>query len=134
MILVLLLPAQLNVCSTKEHVPEIERSIRTVKERNRGNLHDLPFTIYPKILIVELILRCVSWLNAFPSENGISKELSPREIITASEPISKLNVKLNLALIAKYINTTTEQMMITPEALMPLRLAQQEIGREHTTF
>ena len=45
-------------------------------------MHDLPFKIYPKILTKELILHCVSWLNAFPSENGISKDLSPREIIT----------------------------------------------------
>jgi hypothetical protein len=77
-----LLPVQLNVCCANEHVPEIERSIQTVKERIRVCLHDLPFSTYPKVLTKEVILNSNSWLNAFPSENGISKDVSPREIIT----------------------------------------------------
>jgi hypothetical protein len=89
-----LLPIQLNVCSTKEHVPEIERSIRTVKERVRGSIHDLPFEVCPKLLIKELILNSMSWLNAFPSENGVSKVLSPREIITGKQTNFKTDCRV----------------------------------------
>ena len=33
----------LNICATNEHVPEIERHIRTVKERVRSIVSTLPF-------------------------------------------------------------------------------------------
>ena len=37
----------LNICAANEHVPEIERYIRTVKERVRGIATTLPFERYP---------------------------------------------------------------------------------------
>lgn len=38
-----LLPVRLNLASAGEHVPEVERSIRTLKERTRAAIHGLPF-------------------------------------------------------------------------------------------
>ena len=37
-------PARLHICSKGEHVPIIERSIRTVKERARAVIQGLPYT------------------------------------------------------------------------------------------
>ena len=45
-----LLPCTLNVAAPGEHVPEIERSIRTVKESTRTLQYDLPFKQQPKMM------------------------------------------------------------------------------------
>jgi len=41
-----------NLASANEHVPEIERRIRVVKERTRGSRHSLPFQRIPKLLTI----------------------------------------------------------------------------------
>ena len=43
------LPSVLHICSTDEHVPKIERSIRTIKERCRSFCCSLPFRVMPKL-------------------------------------------------------------------------------------
>ncbi len=35
----------------------------------------------PQLILIELIYHVVLWLNAFPSKSGISKTLSPPEIV-----------------------------------------------------
>ena len=72
----------INTTAAKEHVPEIERRIRLIKERGRGILNTLPFKKLPRIILIELIYHAVMWLNSFPSKSGISQILSPREIVT----------------------------------------------------
>ncbi len=71
----------INTTAAKEHVPEIERRIRLIKERGRGILNTLPFKKMPQIILMELVYHVVLWLNAFPSRSGISEILSPREIL-----------------------------------------------------
>jgi hypothetical protein len=71
----------LNTVSAEEHVPEIERQIRTIKERARSVITMLPFERYPARMIIELVYYCVFWLNSFPAVGGISDVLSPRTII-----------------------------------------------------
>jgi hypothetical protein len=73
---------QLNVTSNDEHVGDIERYIRTVKERARVTFHTTPFKKMPPIMIQNLIGGCVFWLNAFPQAQGISDTMSPRTIVT----------------------------------------------------
>jgi len=75
----------LNVTSADEHVPEIERWIRTCKERCRAVICMLPFKKLPRRLIVELIYAATFWLNSFPKKHGISATISPRTIITGLE-------------------------------------------------
>jgi hypothetical protein len=72
----------LNIAATNEHVPEIERTIRTIKERNRANIDGLPFKHYPKLLKIEMVKNAVIWLNMFPHPDGVSDTLSPRTIMT----------------------------------------------------
>jgi Reverse transcriptase (RNA-dependent DNA polymerase) len=76
----------LNIAATNEHVPEIERAIRTIKERNRCMTSSLPDKKYPKLLKIELVKNAVTWLNMFPHPDGISDTLSPRAIMTGLHP------------------------------------------------
>lgn len=70
-----------NTTVAKENVPEIERRIRLIKERGRGILNTLPYKKMPQLMLIELIYHVVLWLNAFPMKSGVSKTLSPREIV-----------------------------------------------------
>ncbi len=71
----------INTTAAKEHVPEIQRRIRVIKERVRALLNTLPFTRMPQLILIELIYHAVLWINAFPSKSSISETLSPREIL-----------------------------------------------------
>ena len=62
----------LNVCSNGEHVPKVEQYIRTVKEHVRCLYNSVPFQHFPALLIRELVMACVFWLNMFPPTNDIS--------------------------------------------------------------
>jgi hypothetical protein len=70
-----------NTTAAKEHVPEVERRIRLIKERGRGIFNTLPFKKMPQIMLIELTYHVVLWLNAFPTKLGVSEMLSPHEII-----------------------------------------------------
>ena len=72
----------LNTASNDEHVPEIERQIRTVKERTRAIYCTLPFNKMPRCLIIEMVYAANYWLNMFPRKGGVSKTLSPRTLLT----------------------------------------------------
>jgi hypothetical protein len=71
----------LNVVSNSEHVPEIERHIRTVKERTRCMYNTVPFKKMPSRMIVEIVLSATFWLNMFPHNDRISDMISPRIIV-----------------------------------------------------
>jgi hypothetical protein len=71
-----------NETGVDEHVPQVERYIRTVKERARAAYNMLPFQQVPPIMVIEMIKASVFWLNSFPYANGISDNMSPRTIVT----------------------------------------------------
>ena len=75
---------QLNMVTNQEHVPEVERYIRTLKERVRCIYNTLPFEHMAPRLLIEMVKASNFWLNAFPHRNGISDVLSPRQIVTGS--------------------------------------------------
>eukprot|EP00957_Ditylum_brightwellii_P103916 7917586-Ditylum_brightwellii.AAC.1 len=56
-----------------------------VKERTRAGYSLLPFKYVPRLILVHLVKDSVLWLNAFPVDDGISQEHSPRYIITGRE-------------------------------------------------
>ncbi len=74
-------PVELNTSSNAEHVPEIERYIRTVKEQARCVWNTMPFKKIPTRMVVELVHLSVFWLNTFPATDGILAAMSPRAII-----------------------------------------------------
>jgi hypothetical protein len=73
---------QFNFCAQNEHVPEIERFIRTVKDRARSGYNNLPFSRIPRLIIIRLVSNAVFWLNAFPHKDGASSTLSPWHLLT----------------------------------------------------
>ena len=76
---------RLNETSRDEHIGDIERYIRTVKERMRATYNTLLFQKIPARLVVEMAKTAVFWLNAFPAAGGASRELSPRIIVTGQQ-------------------------------------------------
>ncbi|KAI2490729.1 Reverse transcriptase (RNA-dependent DNA polymerase) [Fragilaria crotonensis] len=79
-------PIHLDVVAPDSHVGEIERSVRTVKERLRSTVHGLPFKRLPKLMVVHMVADAVRCLNMFPADNGVSPFLSPLSIVTGVPP------------------------------------------------
>ncbi len=71
----------LNTPAANEHVGDIERRIRVIKERPRGIVCTLPYAKIPQIALIHLMHFVVMWLNNFPTRDGISMDYSPRELI-----------------------------------------------------
>jgi hypothetical protein len=71
----------INTTATKEHVPEVERKIRLIKERGRGIQNTLPFKKMPRLMLIELVYHMVLCLNSFPSNSAVYETLSPRAIV-----------------------------------------------------
>ena len=73
----------LALAAPEEHVREVERNIRVIKERIRSVLADMPYDKLPGNFKKELILICVVPLNLVPRKAGLSKILSPWTILTS---------------------------------------------------
>ena len=73
---------KVNLASANEHVPEIERRIRVVKERCRAIRHSLPYNRIPRLLTIWIVFNSVRLLNYFPTKGGVSDQLSPKTIMT----------------------------------------------------
>ena len=71
-----------NFTAANEHVPEIERRIRMIKERVRAVRSSLPFKRIPRRLAINMVLYVVKQLTFFPTKGGVSETLSPRMIMT----------------------------------------------------
>ena len=72
---------QVNITSADEHVPDIERRIRVVKERTRAVRHSLPYQRIPVLLMIHMVLNCVKLLNYFPPKGGVSAIIRPKTIM-----------------------------------------------------
>ena len=75
-------PVIANIVAADDHVGQVERSIRTIKERVRATVHGLPFRRYPVLMVRELVTLSVRTLNQLPNRKGILPTMSPRKIIT----------------------------------------------------
>jgi hypothetical protein len=73
---------RVNLTSASEHIPEIERRIRVVKERSRSLRHSLPFNRIPKLMTIHMVFIAVKLLNHFPPKGGILDTVSPKTIMT----------------------------------------------------
>ena len=61
-----ILPVAMNIVPADCHVGEVERSIRTMKERLRACAHGLPFKRLPKLLVTQMMRHVTRSLNEFP--------------------------------------------------------------------
>ena len=74
-------PTHLDIVACGEHIPRIERAIRTLKERVRCFCHSTPFEYLPLTMLFAVVEQANNWLNQFPELDGISSELSPTAIV-----------------------------------------------------
>jgi hypothetical protein len=99
----------LNTTAVREHVGEIERKIRVLKERGRGTIKTLPYETMPKQMIIELMHFCVMWMHSFPVKSVVSEKWSPRELVSMHKLDAKLHCK---ALFGSYCKVHVD-MIIT---------------------
>ena len=93
---------QLNCCAADEHVPDIERYIRTVKDPVRSTYRMLPFKRVPRLVLIHLVKNTIFWLNALPASDGVSSVHSPRYLLTGRELEYPLHVRLEFG---EYVQT-----------------------------
>ena len=77
-----------DIVACEEHIPHMERSIRTLKECVQCFCHSTLFEYLPLKMLLTLVEQANNWLNQFPKIDGISSELSPAAIVLG---ISKPN-------------------------------------------
>ena len=73
---------KLNLSSASEHVPEIERKIRVIKERVCAVVYSLSVNSLPTKVITHALLFVTKQLNLFPVKGGIYTQFSPKQILT----------------------------------------------------
>ena len=91
-----------NTTAYNKHVPEIERYIRTLKERVRATTSTLPCKQLPHQLIVDIAYKAVFWLNCFSHKNGIHSKLIPPTIVTGSKVDFNKNCRLQFRTYLKF--------------------------------
>ena len=78
----------INISPAREHVGEIERYHRTLKERCRCVLSGMipirsdAYQYLRKQIVIRLVYFCVMMINAVSAAKGISDRFAPREIVT----------------------------------------------------
>jgi hypothetical protein len=108
-----------NGVARDEHVPEIERYIRTTKERTRCIYTMLPFEKIPARITIEMIYASVFWLNMFPLTDGVSTTHSPRNIICGHQLDYKTHCKLEFGTYAQ-VHMSNAATQWPPGLLGPL--------------
>jgi hypothetical protein len=97
-----------NTTAAREHVAEIERGIRLLKERARCVVKSLPFQYLPKQIVIHLVYFVCMMVNAIPAAEGISQLLSPREIVTQRKIDFRKDCK---ALFGSYVEASTDAIV-----------------------
>jgi hypothetical protein len=59
----------LNTTAASEHVPDVERQIRVLKERSQAIRSTLPFKAIPVRMIIELVYYAALWLKPPPCQS-----------------------------------------------------------------
>ena len=103
-------PIALHVTTTNTHVGEIERSIRTMKERMRTTAHGMPYTRLPRVMVKELVTQATDLLNRFPSGRGLTREHSPAAIITGAAKPDYNHFQLEFGAYVQLYDNTTNTM------------------------
>jgi hypothetical protein len=89
-----ILPITLKVADADDHVPKVEQSIQTIKERTRCFLQGLPYKQIPRATIRAAIENATKVMNQFPATNGISDTLNPLTIMTGKPTPNYNNMKI----------------------------------------
>jgi hypothetical protein len=84
---------RVNPASKSEHVPEIERAIRLIKERVRIIWNGLPYKLC-NVLVVHLVRYCVGMINLCPKSTSTTTTMSPKEMFTGRKVDVKRECRL----------------------------------------
>ena len=75
-----MLPATLHVTALGEHIPEVKRSVHTIKEGCMSGIHGSPYAHFPWCMLRALVRNVDMYFNTFPSKHSISTTLTPWNI------------------------------------------------------
>jgi hypothetical protein len=75
---------KVNITAKEEHVPEVERQIRVVKERAWAVVQTLPYSKMPKKMTIGLVQYIVYWLKNIPKHG---QDYSPRDLILGEQKL-----------------------------------------------
>ena len=95
-------PIHFNITALGEHVPEVERSIQTIKGDIRTLYHSMPYGRLPPLIIKAMVENQVAMRSRFPSLNGVHKNMSPLTMITGLPKPSYNRFKLEFG---QYVQT-----------------------------
>jgi hypothetical protein len=98
-----LLPTSLNIADADGHVPQAERSIRTIKERTRCTVQGLPFWKFPRLLTKAIVEASNRSLNQFPAKNSASSTMSPLTILSGRPRTNFADLKLELGQYVQFL-------------------------------
>ena len=115
-------PSHLHTCAANEHIGDIDRSIRKIKERVRCGCYSIPYKKFTKLMTISLVQDIITCLNMFPSKNGVSSNLSPAEFILGYPNLDYNKLKVTFGAYAQvYKDTTnsTKQIMVGYISLRP---------------
>ena len=112
--------AQYNPAGPEQHVPVIERTIRTIKERVRAILCGLPYTL-PSSLLPDLLSYVVRALNMIPKQHS-TDNLCAREKLTGRKIDAKRDLRIEFGqyVQAKEPNIITNSMSDRTEGCIAL--------------
>jgi len=79
------LGVNVNITAKEEHVPEIERQHRVIKERARAIIQTLPYKSMPKKMRIALIQNIIFWLNNIPKAE---QDYSPKDLICGEQMLN----------------------------------------------
>ena len=101
---------KLDLAAKEEHVGDIERNTRYLKEKCRQLRHTLPFLQIPGVIIVQMVQVCTMTLNMFPRKGG-SKHYYPNMIMTnRGVSMDQLRIRIGLYIQVWEPSTQTNSM------------------------
>jgi hypothetical protein len=71
----------INRAAANKHVPDIKCPIGTIKDSTKSTYRMLPFRRIPRIVLIHLVKNAVFWINAVPTNDGITCQYSQRRAI-----------------------------------------------------
>ena len=97
-----------NTTGARDHVGEIERLIKFIKERARCVISDLRvagFKYLHRLIVVHCLYFVTMMINEVPAYGGISEKYSPREIVTGRKLDMKKTAGRYLVPMSKLLRT-----------------------------
>jgi len=79
----------MNVTAKNEHVAEVERQYRVIKERARAIVQTLPYKGLPRKVRIGLIYYVVYWLNNAPK---IGQDFLPKDLMFEEQRLDYNNI------------------------------------------